>query len=53
VELGHVLGHLLEPREHGLSVEPGRRQLDEPEAVASELVEQWLEERVRDDRYPP
>jgi hypothetical protein len=48
-ELGHVLGVLLEPRAARLGVETGRRELDDPETFAAELVEQRLEQRVGDD----
>jgi hypothetical protein len=49
-ELGHMLRHLLEPREGGLWVEPGRWKLDHSVAARLELVEQRLEPGVGDDR---
>ena len=48
-ELRYVLGDLLEPGVGRLPVEPGGRQLDDPEARRAELVEQGLETRIRDD----
>jgi hypothetical protein len=45
-----VLGDLLEPGIGRLPVESGRRQLDDPEALRAELVEQGLETRIRDNR---
>ncbi len=51
-ELGHVLRGLLEPGNDGLAVEAGRRELDDPEPFALELVEQPLEQRVRHDGNP-
>jgi len=44
-----VLGDLLEPGVGRLRVEPGGRQLDDPETRRAELVEQGLEPRIRDD----
>jgi hypothetical protein len=49
-ELGNVLGRLLEPSCNRLAVEIRGRQLDHAEALALELVEQRLEQRVGDDR---
>jgi hypothetical protein len=48
-ELRDVLGDLLEPGSRGRRVEAGRRELDDPVAGGGELVEQRLEQRVRDD----
>jgi hypothetical protein len=49
-KLAHVFGDLFEPGRGRLRIELCGRQLDDPVARARELVEQRVEERVRDER---